>query len=427
MGLLDYLKRTPDLPGTGTEDTISPTEEQGKDGRGKTDRERFEPIEVHPPLLAPVKMRKGYDPAEKVWTKPAGMSDEDWNSAISVFSPKRVNELYEGFDPDSSEPFYGRLYQSVHRKPEAPDEKKVSAARNIAALGDALSLVAQGIGAAKGSFIDLRQDDAVGRTNAGIERLNEVYKGERDRYDAGLLGSMVRDAEGARGAYAKDRASLLAYLAGLRKAKADNDYRDKKFQGEMVYRYEKMQKDAEAQKAKLKQGDRKLALDWHKADAKAKGSSGGSLKYVDFYNPNTGISYRVEQKKWDANFTQIFNRIKDDLYKKYPALARAERYAEGVKPEVKEEFVKQFMYDNPGALKFLNDIAELSYADGKAEQKPPVPLPPISRTQVAAIQGIVDQHKGNEKDALRATMMYLKEQGFKREEIEAIIRKMITD
>lgn len=228
---------------------------------------------------------------------------------------------------------------------------------------------------------------------------------------------------GGRNAYYRERTALLNYLTSLRKARIENTFRDKKFNGEMVYRYEKMKQDEEARKERAEQQAARLALDWHKAETKG---NGGSLKYMDFYNPVTGMSYRVEQNKWKANYTQIYDRIKDELYKDYPRLKNAEKWGE-LKPEQKEEFVKQYMYQNPDAMKFLDDIAELKYEDGTPSEKQQPALPPLSASQIEMIQDIVRNNRKDERQALLKTMHYLKEQGFSRDQVYVIIRTMKTD
>lgn len=194
MSLTDYLKRKRDEPVR----VIPATEEEpGTELMPmpilayKNDRDQ--PLKTITAPIVPVKERE-----KPEWKKPPGMFQEDWEAAINVFSPQRVNELYRGFDPQATEPFYQQLYRSVHREIKEPDEKKINSARNIASLGDALSLIAQAVGASQGSFIDIRKDSASQRTDAGIERLKAAYKQDRDNYDAGMLDAIGRDVEGGK-------------------------------------------------------------------------------------------------------------------------------------------------------------------------------------------------------------------------------------
>lgn len=355
-------------------------------------------------------------------TKPLGMSQEDYDAALTIFSPQRIQELYQSFDPKGIEPFYQQLYKGVRREVEEPDERRINAARNIAGVGDALGLIIQAIGAAKGGLIDRREDSATLRTEAGIERLKEAYKRERDAYDAGLLGAIGKDVEGARGDYMKDRAALLAYLAALRKGKTVSDLQNRKFEGEMRYKYDKLRSDEAARSEKLRSDEAgrsdKLALEKEKLKGK---TGGGGLKFIDFYNPISGMSYRVEQNKWKANYTQIYNRIKKELYKSYPMLQRLENFGE-LKPEQKEEYVKQFMYENPAALKLLDDIAETKYKDGEPE--PEIELPELTETQYRAIEEIARSNQRDVTGAKRKIVEFLKGQGFNREQVEILMKEI---
>lgn len=355
--------------------------------------------------------------------KPPTMPEDDWKTALTVFSPERIKEIYGSFNPESTMPFYENVYQSLFKKPDAPDERKMEAARSMSGVGDALSLIAQSIAAGAGSFIEKRdpQNDATAQTDAVNERLREAYRRERDQYNAGFWGAKMKDTEGAKGDYQRDRAALLALLAKKRDA-AD---RDRKFAGEMVYKYEKMGGDDADRKARLKlQSEanqiKRDNLAWQKEKSKLpeKNTPRG---YLDFYDPTTGMTYRVADKKWKSNYTQIFDRVKDELYKIYPLLKSQERMG-SLKPSEKEEYVKQFVYDNPKALRFLENIAESVFKDGEPE--PVEQLPTVSDEQYRMMYELSQKHRKDEVKALSEIGLYLKSQGFKPDEIRSILMKI---
>lgn len=370
---------------------------------------RDEPMKVVSVPVAPVKERE----------KPEGMSEEDYEAALSVFSPERVSELYTGFDPAAVEPFYAQLYKTISRKPEEPDEKRVQSARTLAGIGDALGLIAQTVAASQDGLIDLRNpaESAAVRTGLKIDKLKDVYKRDRDVYDSGLLGNQLKDVEGARGAFMKDRAALLAYLAKLKKDKLDAANRDKRFQGEMVYKYEGLRAKERQNEDANRYRYAKLNWDKEKAAVPKKETPKG---FMDFYNPATGMTYRVAEKKWKANYSQIYNRIKEDLFKMYPALAFEEKFNK-LKPSDREEYVKQYMYDNPTALNFLDNIAESKFKDGEPERQPEAPA--VREDELQEMQKIVGNEKDEEK-ALRGIATYLLKQGYNRQQIEDIIRSV---
>lgn len=355
--------------------------------------------------------------------KPETMSDDDWQTALSIFPPERVVELYNTFEPSSSVPFYEKLYQSIYKKPVAPDEKKMQAARSMAGIGDALSLIVQSIAAGKGSFIEKRDsaNDAITKTDAVNERLREIYRRERDNYNAGFWGSQLKDTETARGQYQRDRAALLALLAKQK----DNSYRNQRFWGEMLYKLNKAEVDETDKKKKLKlQQDtnqiRRDYLTWQREKNKLprKETPKG---YLDFFDPSTAMTYRVAEKKWKANFSQIYNRVKSELFKKYPLLESQEKLG-NLKPSEKEEYVKQYMYDNSNALKFLENIAETSFKDGEPE--PELKLPVLTDVQYNSIEALAKKYHKDETKVLSEIASYLKSQGFNQKDIKTLLRAM---
>lgn len=368
------------------------------------------PMEVVPAKVEPVKER------EKA-VKPEGLPEEDYRAALSVFSPERIHELYAGFDAKSAEPFYEQLYRTIRRQPEELNEKKLQAMRSMAGLGDALGLLAQTVAASQGGLIDVRHADesASARTALNIDRLKASYRKDRDAYDAGLFGARMKDVEGARGAYMKDRAALLAYLAKLKKDKLEDAFRNKRFEGEMVYRYEGLKEKARQNEIANRLKREKLDWDRQKGQVTKKETPKG---YMDFYDPTSGMTYRVPEKKWKANYTQIFNRIKEDLFRQYPRLKVADKMG-SLKPSEKEEYIKQYMYDNPLALNFLDNIAEVKFRDGEPEMKSDVPELPDE--ELEELKRIVGKEKEEEK-ALREIGLYLKGRGYNRSEIERVIR-----
>lgn len=358
--------------------------------------------------------------------KPSGMSEEDYRAALTIFPPERVRELYQGFDPKAAEPLYEQLYRKIRQQPVSPDEKQIRAARTLANLGDALGLIVQSVAASQGSYIDPRNPDrsATVQTLQGINRLKEAYQKNRNAYDMGLLSAGQQDLEGARQRYDKDRATLLDFLLKMR----DNANRDKRFQGEMEYKYERLKSDEAARRDRKKHYDSADQVARAKLGIEQQKLSGGVTPpgYLDFFDRNTGITYRVPERKWKANFTQIFNQIKEELYKQYPLLKTEERMGK-LKAADKEEYVKQFMYSNPEALGFLDDIAENKFQDGKPSKQtePAIQLKP---EEMEAMKGIVDEYtqkQVSERETLVALSRYLKAQGYTRDEIERIIR-MIT-
>lgn len=375
-----------------------------------------QPLEVRRAEDEPVEM-------QPMVVKPPTMPLEDWKTALTVFPPERVKEIYGQFDPEDVRPFFQNVYESVFKKPEEPDEKKMAASRNMAGIGDALSLIAQSIAAANDSFIEKRDPakSATAQTDANTERLRDLYRKERANYDAGYWGAQMKDYDGAKGDFARDRAALLALLAKRR----DDANRDKRFNGEMVYKYEKMGGDDADKKARLKlqaEGNaiKRAQLAWQKEKSKIPGKE-TPKGFMDFYDSETGMTYRVAEKKWKANYTQIFNRIKGELFKSYPLLQSQDRLG-SLKPSDKEEYVKQYMYDNPTSMKFLENIADTKFQDGQPE--PVAELPSVSQEQYDVISGIAKKNRKDETKAIQEIAVYLKGEGFKQEEIVTLLKAM---
>lgn len=298
--------------------------------------------------------------------KPTWMSDEDYNEASLYFSPDRINQIYKGFDPASADPLYQNLYKSTFQKPQIPEERRIKASNTIAGLTDALSLIVQGATGLSGGNIP-RQETSALKTNDGhAQRLRDIYKAERDRYNAGLYQSTLRDIESSRQDYNRDRSGLLGVIQNIRRLKNAKDIA-------------RSRNETEMNKFKVQQKAKELALEETQRHNKAmegvalknaasnairasrSGSSSKKLKNGDleFFDANTATAYTVNEKKFKANAPQMFKLLKEEIFANDDNLRRRYGSSKGkLSLQEQEDAVKKYMYDNPEAMKFLEKISK---------------------------------------------------------------------
>lgn len=314
--------------------------------------------------------------------RPSWMTDDDYKEATLYYSPERIGQLYKGFDTSSSSPFYQDLYKSTIHKPSAPDEKKIKAARNIAGVADALSLITQGISGFSGGYIPRIEASAQRENNAYTQRLRDIYKAENDRYSAGLYQSTLRDIESARQGYDRDRSGLLGVIQASMRLKSARGIAESKNAADM-YKFGIQQEgrritgEEQSRHNKAMEGIASRNADSAALRASKSGKSGSSTStprgYTDWYNPNTGYSYRLKENNIKAFVPQIFKEFEKDVFKgsssekmRYKALSPSERY----------NYVQAHWADSPSAVAMIEKIAEGKEGNGKpvaADDKDGIP------------------------------------------------------
>ena len=78
------------------------------------------------------------------------------------------------------------------------------------------------------------------------------------------------------------------------------------------------------------------------------------------------------------------------------------------------------MYDNPDAIGFLESIADKKFQDGTPIPKPEIPQ--LTEIQFRAISALAQKYQKDEIKALSEIANFLKSQGFKQEDVKALLK-----
>lgn len=369
--------------------------------------------------------------------KPEWMSDEDYKEATLYYSPDRINQLYKNFDPKSSTPFYQDLYKSTMHKPLVPDEKRIKAANSIAGVTDALSLLTQGITGFAGGNIPRQDTSSLRENESYVQRLRDIYKLERDRYNAGLYQSTLRDIESARQGYDRDRSGLLGVIQNTRRLKnardiagAKNALEQQKWRSQEGRLTDDSKERVRHNQAMEGIASRNAVANMTRANKTDTAGSSRSLKNGDleFFDANTASTYTVNEKKFKANAPQMFKLLKEEIFADDENLKRRYNSSKGkLSLQEQEDAVKKYMYDNPEAMKFLGKISkDVDQDKSLIEETVNADTNSfgLNNDQLGTIENFIGRSEGDDKSAIRDIASYLKSEGFGKDDIINIIRKL---
>lgn len=321
--------------------------------------------------------------------KPNWMTDDDFKEATQYFSPDQLNKLYKDFDPQSATPLFQDLYKASIKAPEVLDEKRIKASNTIAGVADALSLLTQGIAGANGAYIPKMDQSSLKQNSDYVQRMRDIYKADRDRYNAGLFESSSRDIEAARQGHVRDRNTLLGVIQNARKLKTSKEIAGAKSNADMhkIRLQQEAKGITETERIRHNKEMERIAsknAETNSVRASKGGSTSSQRGYTDWYNPNTGYSYKLKENNIKAVVPQIFKEFEKDIFKgnstekrKYEALSPSERY----------NYVQAHWMESPSAVAILEQIAEGKEGDGT----------PIVGDKAGGVPPIIDILLGNSR------------------------------
>lgn len=425
MALSDYLKKA-----APTDADIMAEMEYQQNNNVETN----DPVPETPKQEVPV---ESSITSSNVSHRPDWMSDEDWKEATLYYSPERISQLYKGFDPKSVDPFYSTLYKSTMKAPDVPDEKRIKASNTIAGVTDALSLITQGIAGVSGGYIPELKGSAVKQNTDYVQRLRDIYKDDRNRYDAGLYQSSLRDIELARQGYDRDRSGLLGVIKNSRSLKNERDIAGAKNALEMQKWRSQEERLTNQAKADTDYKRKKLNIDRQNAAANmlraSKAGAGGSSRSLkngdlEFFDANSATTYTVNEKKFKANAPQMFKLLREEIFADDENLRKRYNSRKGkFSLQEQEDAVKKYMYDNPEAMKFLGKISKDVDQDKSLIEKTAnddTNSFGLNNNQLGTIENFIGRSEGDDKSAIRDIASYLKSEGFGKDDIINIIRKL---
>lgn len=311
--------------------------------------------------------------------KPNWMNDDDFKEATQYFSPDQLNKLYKDFDPQSATPLFQDLYKASIKAPEVLDEKRIKASNTIAGVADALSLLTQGIAGANGAYIPRMDQSSLKQNSDYVQRMRDIYKADRDRYNAGLFESSSRDIEAARQGHTRDRNTLLGVIQNARGLRNTRDIANNKNDVDR-WKYGKEMGFKEAAANETGRHNRAMEIAAYKNAASnalrasrygqnTSGSDGTPKGAVDYYNPKTNTYYRINEKKLKAFAPQIFKLMLDDVFKGNQSV---KRQYDALSPSERLNFIQMHWPDSPAAVKYMEKIKDGKFAgeygdDGEVE------------------------------------------------------------
>ena len=221
-------------------------------------------------------------------------------------------------------------------KPQELDQKQLSRARTMGALGDSLRLLGEMFAAAKGAHITKRdsKDSALMKVLAKEEEAYNRYQHQLNKYNDGLFNARLRDFQSALSDYNTGKKGIQSVLA----AKDALDERGRQADARLQYNYSKMvqdqgnkDRDFELKKENQKsmENHRKAleAQGWSRvADSKSRtsayvrkmSSGGGTNDYQMIFEANPNDTENVQQDQF-GNSVKVFQMNKGQIDQYYRA------------------------------------------------------------------------------------------------------------
>lgn len=280
---------------------------------------------------------------------------------------KKSQTLYEMISS------YGKPYDYTQEIKDAERNRKIGIFTDLAGLaGNLIS------GRRKFGNVPLASTQA----NANLQRLKDLQRQGEINYQNTLRSTRMQQ-------YMLDKQDAIRGDENARRDKQYNDqlsYRNNQLQRQQYrdtvsdQRYKEQRKEAKqarefSEGMQTKNYERALRNDKETREYKnlmlaAKtGTSGIQTPkgMIDYYNPDTNIYYRVNEKKMNSFLPQIYSAIEKDA-EGDPELEKSLILMYNSNPSERREFVKQYWASSPSAVKLMEKIKDSSF-NGKYEDK----------------------------------------------------------
>jgi len=254
-------------------------------------------------------------------------------------------------------------------KPDPLNENALSRNRMLGSIGDGIKLLGQMYGAGRGAHIrNNNPNDSL--TNYFLneeKRLRNIYEKDMDEYkrirlNLALEGLRRQQSLDDRKDLWKRQDERYIITDALNELKAMNDkaYKDAQLtnkEKELALRAANNANMAGYRSGMLGVARQNAKSNETRANKTNQSDIGNQKGYLRFYDSKTGDWYVInEDQKWKPNFSKIFKIIEPDLESKDISYAR--KKVLGLKPSEKEDYLKQYMNDNPEAMKYLKEISD---------------------------------------------------------------------
>ncbi len=166
-------------------------------------------------------------PTEVIYdNKPDGWDDRQYEAVRSLgYTDEQISQAFSNPDPDT---LMDGIYSSIYKKnvpeprPEI-DEKTMKRQKNIAGIGDVLSLLSQSISASMGARTRERawEESATARLNTNQKELYEKYLAKSDRYNRDLVNAQMQDYLQGKQDWQQTKAGIQSAIQTLNKQRIE--------------------------------------------------------------------------------------------------------------------------------------------------------------------------------------------------------------
>jgi hypothetical protein len=110
-------------------------------------------------------------------------------------TPEKIDYGLSKFDPSKTGSAFMDMYQSAKPVPDPVDEKKLKRRKTMATIADSIGLLAEMFSHSKGAHIKERspENSASAKTEKEERELRELYRKQKDDYDAGVYDARTKD------------------------------------------------------------------------------------------------------------------------------------------------------------------------------------------------------------------------------------------
>lgn len=165
--------------------------------------------------------------------KPEGWDDQQYEAVRSLgYTDEQIAQAFSNPDPDQlMTGIFSAIYKNSVPKPQAPDEKTMKRQRNIAGIGDILSLLAQSAGSAMGARTRERgwEESASARLTAKQKEIYDKYLNDSDKYNRELVNAQIQDYLQGKQDWMQTRSNIqeaLKYVNEQRIKQAEKEQKD---------------------------------------------------------------------------------------------------------------------------------------------------------------------------------------------------------
>lgn len=157
--------------------------------------------------------------------KPDGWDDQQYEAVRSLgYTDEQIAQAFSNPDPDElMNGIFSSIYKKNVKEPQAPDERTMKRQRNIAGIGDVLSLLSQSIGSAMGARTRERgwDETASARLDSKHKELYDKYINDSDKYNRELVNAQIQDYLTGKQDWQQTKAGIQSAIQSINKQRIE--------------------------------------------------------------------------------------------------------------------------------------------------------------------------------------------------------------